>query len=166
LFTVQEQLGSYEGKRIVYVGDGNNVAHSWIEAAALLPFRLTICTPQGFGPRAELVERARKAGALDLTLAHDPAQAVQGADVIYTDVWASMGQEAEAAQRERAFAGYQVNEALVRRGNPGAIVLHCLPAHRGLEITDGVMDGAQSRVFDQAENRLHVQRALLAHLLP
>jgi ornithine carbamoyltransferase len=166
VFTIQEQLGGIEGRRVAYIGDGNNMAHSWIDAAARFPFSLVVCSPQGYTPSQQVIERAQRGGRLDLTVLHDPHAAVAGAHVIYTDVWASMGQEDEAAARARAFAGYQVNADLLRRAQRDAIVLHCLPAHRGLEITDEVMDGPQSRVFDQSENRLHVQRAILAHLLP
>lgn len=165
VFTVKEHLGDITGRKVVYVGDGNNIAHSWINAAALLDFPLVICTPRDYAPDAGVVERARAAGSLDLSVVHDPVRAVTGADVVYTDVWASMGQEAEAAAREKIFAPYQLNEALMKHAKDSAIVLHCLPAHRGLEITDGVIDGPQSRVYDEAENRLHVQRAVLALLL-
>ncbi len=165
VFTVKEHLGDITGRKVVYVGDGNNIAHSWINAAALLDFPLVICTPRDYAPDAGVVERARAAGSLDLSVVHDPVQAVNGADVVYTDVWASMGQEAEAAAREKVFAPYQLNEALMKHAKKSAIVLHCLPAHRGLEITDGVIDGPQSRVYDEAENRLHVQRAVLALLM-
>lgn len=162
VFTVQEEFGSIEGRKVVYVGDGNNIAHSWINAAALLDFPLTICSPRDYQPDAGVVERAKAKGTLDLTITDDPQAAVAGADVLYTDVWASMGQEEEAAERERVFQAYQLNSALLSGAADHAIVLHCLPAHRGLEITDEVMDGPQSRVFPEAENRLHVQRAVLS----
>ena len=167
VFTVEEQLGPIQGRKVVYVGDGNNIAHSWINASALLDFELTICSPRNYTPSPEVVARAKaKAGGrLQLTITDDPRDAVEGADVLYTDVWASMGQEAEAAAREKIFAPYQLNQSLLKRAKSEAIVLHCLPAHRGLEITDEVMDGPQSRVFDEAENRLHVQRAILSLLL-
>jgi ornithine carbamoyltransferase len=167
VLTIQEHLGRIEGCRVVYVGDGNNVAHSWINAAAVLDFELVICSPSSHRPQPQALERARErsAGRLRVILEDDPLQAVREADVVYTDVWASMGQETEAAERERIFRPYQVNESLMAQAKKEAIVLHCLPAHRGLEITDEVMDGPQSRVFDQAENRLHVQRAILFHLV-
>ena len=165
VFTVKEHLGDITGRKVVYVGDGNNIAHSWINAAALLDFPLVICTPRDYAPDEGVVQRARAAGSLDLSIVHDPVEAVSGADVVYTDVWASMGQEAEAAAREKIFAPYQLNEKLMSHAKKSAIVLHCLPAHRGLEITDGVIDGPQSRVYDEAENRLHVQRAVLALLM-
>jgi ornithine carbamoyltransferase len=166
VFTVMEEFGGIEGRKVVYVGDGNNIAHSWINAAALLDFPLVICTPRDYAPDGGVIAKAKAAGSLDLQILHDPVEAVAGADVVYTDVWASMGQEAEAEHRAKAFADYQVNEALLGHAKSGAIALHCLPAHRGLEITDGVMDGPQSRVYDEAENRLHVQRSILYHLLP
>ena len=165
VFTVKEHLGSIEGRKIVYVGDGNNIAHSWINAAALLDFQLVICTPRDYEPNPQVVERAKSVGSLDLTIVNDAREAVGGADVVYTDVWASMGQEAEAKEREKIFADYQLNDALMAHAKEDAIVLHCLPAHRGLEITDSVIDGPQSRVFDEAENRLHVQRAVLSLLI-
>ena len=165
VFTVKEVFGDIAGRKVVYVGDGNNIAHSWINAAALLDFPLVICTPRDYVPNARVVEKARATGKLDLTIEHDPVAAVDGADVVYTDVWASMGQEDEAAAREKAFKDYQLNEALMSHAKDEAIVLHCLPAHRGLEITDGVMDGPQSRVYEEAENRLHVQRAILSLLM-
>ncbi|HEX9642104.1 MAG TPA: ornithine carbamoyltransferase [Candidatus Krumholzibacteria bacterium] len=165
VFTVEEALGSIQGRKVVYVGDGNNIAHSWINAAALMDFELVICSPRDYAPNAGVIARARERGDLKLQLLSEPAEAVRGADVLYTDVWASMGQEAEAAEREKIFAPYQLNAKLVGLAKDDAIVLHCLPAHRGMEITDEVMDGPQSRVFDEAENRLHVQRAILSLLL-
>ncbi len=166
VFTVIENFGSIEGRKVVYVGDGNNIAHSWINAAALLDFPLVICTPRDYAPDPKVVDKAKSMGTLDLTVSHDPKQAVTGADVVYTDVWASMGQEAEAEERAKAFADYQLNEQLLAHAHDDAIVLHCLPAHRGMEITDEVMDGPRSRVYDEAENRLHVQRAILSLLIP
>jgi ornithine carbamoyltransferase len=166
VFTVEEELGSIEGRKVVYVGDGNNIAHSWINAAALLDFPLVICTPRDYEPDAGVVSAAKAKGSVDLTISHDPAEAVRDADVVYTDVWASMGQEAEAAERQKIFQAYQVNDELLAHAKDSAIVLHCLPAHRGLEITDSVMDGAHSRVYDEAENRLHVQRSILHLLMP
>ncbi len=165
VFTVMEEFGSIEGRKVVYVGDGNNIAHSWINAAALLDFSLVICTPRDYAPDAGVIGKAKAKGSLQLEISHDPIAAVTGADVVYTDVWASMGQEEEAAERAKIFAEFQVNETLLGHAKPEAIALHCLPAHRGMEITDGVMDGAQSRVYDEAENRLHVQRAILYHLM-
>ncbi len=165
VFTIKEEFGDVSGRKVVYVGDGNNIAHSWINAAALMDFPLVIATPRDYAPDESVVAAARAKGKLDLTISHDPHDAVKDADVVYTDVWASMGQESEAAAREKAFADFQLNDALVANARDSAIVLHCLPAHRGLEITDSVMDGPQSRVYDEAENRLHVQRAVLALLM-
>jgi ornithine carbamoyltransferase len=156
LFTVEERLGSLGGKVVAWVGDGaSNMALSWTEAARLFGFTLRISAPEGFRP-------ARSAGS---ELVADPREAVRGADVVTTDVWISMGQEKEAAARRKAFAGYCVDEALLSRAKPSAIVLHCLPAHRGEEISAGVIDGPQSAVLDEAENRMHVQKALLEALI-
>jgi ornithine carbamoyltransferase len=145
------------------VGDGNNMANSWLDAAALLGFELRLACPEGYEPDHDVFERAKAATTVLLT--EDPEEAVEGADVVNTDVWASMGQEAEAEQRRQAFKGYCVDDELMALAKPSAIVLHCLPAHRGEEITDEVIEGKHSRVFDEAENRLHVQRALLATLM-
>jgi ornithine carbamoyltransferase len=165
VFTVKEEFGDITGRKIVYVGDGNNIAHSWINAAALMDFPLVIATPRDYAPDEKVVANAKAKGSLDLTISHDPIDAVKGADVVYTDVWASMGQEKEAGERAKAFADFQINDNLVSHAKDDAIVLHCLPAHRGLEITDSVMDGRHSRVYDEAENRLHVQRAVLSLLM-
>jgi len=154
LFTVEERLGSLAGKVVAWVGDGaSNMALSWIEAAPLFGFTLRISAPEGFRPPGRLGIRA------------DPREAVRGADVVTTDVWISMGQEKEADARRKAFAGYCVDEALLSRAKPSAIVLHCLPAHRGEEISAGVIDCPQSAVLDEAENRMHVQKALLEALI-
>ena len=156
LFTIDERLGSLRGKIVAWVGDGaSNMARSWIEAAPLFGFTLRISAPEGFRP-------AKAAG---FELVGDARDAVRGADVVTTDVWISMGQEKEATARRKAFAGYCVDEALLGRAKPSAIVLHCLPAHRGEEITPGVIDGPQSAVLDEAENRMHVQKALLEALI-
>jgi ornithine carbamoyltransferase len=164
LMTVREELGTLEGTKIAYVGDGNNVAHSLAIACALSGTELTIAHPEGHGPDAEVVELAASLGAAP-HLTEDPAEAVRGANAVYTDVWASMGQEAEAEERKAKFVPYQVNEALMDLTTTGAIFLHCLPAHRGEEVTAEVIDGPKSRVFDQAENRLHAQKALLYLLM-
>lgn len=167
LFTVKESLGGWEGKRVAWVGDGNNMANSWIDAAGVLGFELRLACPMGFGPDPALVERARtrsrRAGCITIT--EVPEEAVEGAHVVNTDVWASMGQEEEAAARRDAFKGYTVGDELMKLTDPGAIFLHCLPAHRGEEVTASVFEGPQSRVWDEAENRLHVQKALLATLM-
>jgi ornithine carbamoyltransferase len=165
LQTVAERFGPDAVTRpdleIAWVGDGNNMANSWLEACASLGFRLRLACPEGYDPDPQLVARAGSKARVVRT----PREAVQGAHVINTDVWASMGQEAEAAERQRRFAGYLVDRGLVALADPKAIVLHCLPAHRGEEIADDVIEGPQSAVFDEAENRLHAQKALLELLL-
>lgn len=162
IFTIEERLGGIEGRTVAFVGDGSsNMARSWIEAAHLLGFPLRIGAPPGYRPPADDVRSAQRSVQV---MAH-ASDAVQGVDVIATDAWTSMGQEAEANQRRKDLAGFSVDEALLRRAKPDCIVLHCLPAHRGEEISDGVIDGPQSAVFDEAENRLHVQKALLEMLL-
>ena len=165
LFTIVERKGTYEGLKIAYVGDGNNVANSWIDAAAKLPFKLALACPKGYDPDARILERGRKKALKGVSLHRDPVQAVKGADVIYTDVWASMGQEAEQEARAKVFEGYQVNRKLVQHAKADAIVMHCLPAHRGEEISAEVLDGPRSVVWDEAENRLHVQKAILEILM-
>ena len=163
LLTVRQHLGDLAGKRIAWIGDGNNMANSWIEAAERFRFTLSIASPQGYDPDRRLMSRARK--VTDIELVRDPKEAIAGAHVVNTDVWASMGQEAEQAQRAKAFAAFKVDATLMKRADRKAIFLHCLPAHRGEEVTASVIDGPQSRVWDQAENRLHVQKAILASLL-
>jgi ornithine carbamoyltransferase len=164
LMTIREEFGTLEGVGISYVGDGNNVAHSLAIACALTGAELTIAHPQGHGPNVGTIELARALGMAP-RLTEDPGEAVRGAAVVYTDVWASMGQEAEAEERKEKFAPYRVGEGLMDLAAKDAIFLHCLPAHRGEEVTAGVIDGPRSRVFDQAENRLHAQKALLYLLL-
>ena len=164
LLTLQECKGRLEGLRVVFVGDGNNVVHSWLLAAEKLPFRFTLACPEGFEPDRGILDSVVSAGA-DVAVTHDPAEAVSGADAIYTDVWASMGQESEAGARQDAFAAFQVNRELVARAKDDVAVMHCLPAHRGEEITDEVIEGPHSVVFDQAENRLHAQKALMVWCL-
>jgi ornithine carbamoyltransferase len=165
LLTVSERFGAdaiqKPGLRVAWIGDGNNMANSWLEACALLGFELALACPAGYDPDAALLARCGGRARVVRT----PAEAATGAHVLNTDVWASMGQEAEQAKRERDFAGFIVDEALVARARPDAIVLHCLPAHRGEEISEAVLEGPRSAVFDQAENRLHVQKALLEALL-
>jgi ornithine carbamoyltransferase len=163
LLTVCESLGGWDGKVIAWVGDGNNMANSWLNAAGTLGFELRLACPEGYEPNGEILERNR-AGA-SITLTRDPREAVRGAHVVNTDVWASMGQEEEQAVRARAFQGYIVDRQLMRLADPAAIFLHCLPAHRGEEVADEVIEGPQSRVWDEAENRLHVQKALMAVLM-
>ena len=168
MFTLLEHFEKLQGLRLTYVGDGNNVAHSLMLCGARLGIHCTVATPSGFEPQAAIVEQARalaqETGAA-ITVTNDAPSAVEGADAIYTDVWASMGQEADADRRKRLFAPYQVNEELLRKASPQAIFMHCLPAKRGLEVTDEVMESSQSVAFDQAENRLHAQKALLLTLL-
>jgi len=165
LFTIVEKKGTYENLKIAYVGDGNNVANSWIDAAARLPFKLTLACPKGYDPDARILDRGRKKAPKGVSLYRDPVQAVKNADVVYTDVWASMGQEAEQEARAKIFEGYQVNRKLMQHAKPDAIVMHCLPAHRGEEISAEVLDGPRSVVWDEAENRLHVQKAILEILM-
>jgi len=164
LFTIQELKKDLARCQITYVGDGNNMANSWVEAALTLGFSLRIGTPKGFEPEASVLKRidSKKGGTIVLT--HDPIEAVSGADVVNTDTWFSMGQEVSEEKR-RAFEPFQVNDDLMKGARKDAIVFHCLPAHRGEEITDAVMDGPRSRIFEQAENRLHVQKAILEMLL-
>ncbi len=164
VFTIWEKLGRFRGVRVAYIGDGNNVANSWINGALRLGVELRIACPRGYEPDRQILERALEEGA-KVVLTHDPREAAKGAEVLYTDVWASMGQEAEREERLEVFRPYQLNRSLLELASPGALVMHCLPAHRGEEITDEVMDGPQSVVFDQAENRLHVQKAILEWLM-
>ena len=164
LLTVREEFGGLEGVKITYVGDGNNVANSLALGCALTGAELTIAHPPGHAPDPGVMKLAAASGVAP-TLTEDPQEGVAGARVVYTDVWASMGQEAEAEERKKEFAPYQVNKELMSLAAPDAIFLHCLPAHRGEEVTAGVIDGLRSRVFDQAENRLHAQKALLYLLL-
>jgi len=166
--TLQEAFGALAGLTLSYVGDGNNVAHSLMLCGALLGVNVRIGCPVGFDPDSAVLEQSRALAAASgatVEVLHEPVAAVRGAHALYTDVWASMGQEEEKAERERAFAGWCLNEELVAEADPRAIVLHCLPAYRGLEISAGAMEGSASRIFDQAENRLHAQQALLAALL-
>ena len=164
LLTVREEFGTLEGVKIAYVGDGNNVAHSLAVACALTGAELAIAHPEGHGPDEKVLEAAKKLGAAP-TITEDPREAASGARVVYTDVWVSMGQESEAEGRKEEFGPFQVNEELMDLAARDTVFLHCLPAHRGEEVTAGVIDGPQSRVFDQAENRLHAQKALLYLLL-
>ncbi|MBT9172130.1 MAG: Ornithine carbamoyltransferase [Syntrophomonadaceae bacterium] len=168
MLTLLEHFGRLEGLQLAYVGDGNNVVHSLMLAATRLGLQMAVATPPGYEPDQEIVDAARinsaRAGT-NLLVTNDPELAVMGAQAVYTDVWASMGQEAEHAERCALFQPYQLNSRLLAQAVPGALVLHCLPAHRGEEITEQVLEGPQSVVFDQAENRLHVQKAILAALL-
>jgi ornithine carbamoyltransferase len=164
ILTIEERLGSLEGLNVVMVGDGNNLANSWLTAAMRFPFNFILACPKGYEPNESILAQADAAGA-SFVVTHDPREAVQGAHVVYGDVWTSMGQEGEAADRLQRFRGFQINDALLETVDSKCIVLHCLPAHRGEEITDAMMDGPRSAIYEQAENRLHVQRAILALLL-
>lgn len=165
--TMQEEHGDLVGQTLAYIGDGNNVAHSLMLCGALLGVNVRIGCPDGFEPLPGVLDQARNLAqhGAKIDVLTDPGKAVAGAQAVYTDVWASMGQEQEQAEREQAFAGFCVDQALMDQAAPGAIVLHCLPAHRGEEISAEVMEGPASRIFDQAENRLHVQQALLAAVM-
>jgi ornithine carbamoyltransferase len=165
LMTVLERKGRLEGIRFAFIGDGNNVANSLIEAAALTGLDFVIASPDGYGPNASITESARNQGRGRISATSDLKEAVAGADVLYTDVWVSMGQEAEAEEKADRFSSYQINAELMKLAKPDAIVLHCLPAIRGKEITDEVMDGPQSAIFDQAENRMHTEKAVLEFLV-
>ncbi len=165
LMTVLEHRGSLDSMVVTWLGDGNNVAHSWINAAGLLPFELRLAVPKGYEPDGAIVSAARARGAGKIDVTHDPAAAAEGADVLCTDTWASMGQEKEHEERARVMKPFQLNAALLARAKKDSLVLHCLPAHRGEEITDEVMDGPHSVVYDEAENRLHAQKAILEWLL-
>jgi len=165
LFTIIETKGTCEGRKIAYIGDGNNVANSCVNASTRLPFRLAIACPKGYEPNADILRRGVAEAEGRIRLYREPVEAVAGADVVYTDVWASMGQESEREERLRVFRPYQVSESLMRHAKEDALVMHCLPAHRGEEIAPEVLDGRQSVVIDQAENRLHVQKAILELLL-
>ena len=159
VMTFEEHRGPIKGKTLAWTGDGNNVLHSLIEGAAQFGYRMQIATPEGSEPEAKFVEWARKRGA-EIDISADPGRAVKGADCVITDTWVSMNQE-HKARGHNIFVPYQVNEKLMEKANPDALFMHCLPAHRGEEVTDGVMDGPQSVVFDEAENRLHAQKAVM-----
>jgi ornithine carbamoyltransferase len=165
IMTVREHLGRYEDVKIVYVGDGNNIVHSWLRLAARLRMEFVCACPEGFDPDPATLARARAAGLSTITVSHDPYDAVRGADVVYTDVWASMGQKEEAEARRKAFQGFQVNEAMMAAAGPQARFMHCLPAERGVECTGGVVESAASIVFDQAENRMHAQNGVMLHCM-
>jgi ornithine carbamoyltransferase len=168
IMTAEEKIGCLQGVKMAYVGDGNNVAHSLMHIAAKVGMNITIACPEGYDPLPEMVSEATadaKATGAVISIVRDPREAVQGADILYTDVWTSMGQEKEKETRLSVFKPYQVNGELIRMARPNILVMHCLPAHRGEEITDEVMDGPNSVVFDQAENRLHAQKGVLACLL-
>jgi ornithine carbamoyltransferase len=163
VLTIKQQLGDYKGKRVAWIGDGNNMANSWLNAAYVLGFELNLACPEGYDPNPMILQRAQSKARVKVT--RDPAEAADKADVVTTDVWASMGQEQEQAIREKAFKGYKVDQLIMSRAKSDAIFLHCLPAHRGEEVDADVIDGPQSRVWDEAENRLHIQKAIMAALM-
>jgi len=164
LFTIYEKKGRRDNLKIAYLGDGNNVTNSWINIASKIPMTLSLAIPEGYDPDDEILKSAMQSGISEIQIFRSPAEAVQNADVIYTDVWASMGQEAEAETRKIAFRNFQVNADLLKSAAADCLVMHCLPAHRGDEITNEVIDGPHSIVFDEAENRLHVQKAIMVKL--
>ena len=161
--TIVERFGTIEGRKVVFIGDGNNVARSWLNAAARFSFSLVLSSPDGFQIEDSYLETV---GNPDYSWIEDPREAVEGADVVYTDVWASMGQEEEVEKRKQAFQPYQVNDDLMKLAKKDSLFLHCLPAHRGDEVTDSVIDGPHSAVYEEAENRMHIQRAILCLLMP
>ncbi len=161
IFTIHEQLERCEDFKIVYVGDGNNIVHSWLNLASRLGFHFVCACPEGYTPDADTVTAARSTGLSTIDISHDPQSAVKDADVIYTDVWASMGQKEEIVEREKRFQPFQVNSALMTATGKETLFLHCLPAERGREVTDSVMESTNAKVFDQAENRMHMQNAIM-----
>ena len=164
ILTIWEHKGSLDNLKICYMGDGNNVVHSWLQLASRLPMDLVCCGPEGFEPDLDTVKMVEDSGLSSFQLSHDPISAVRDADVIYTDVWASMGQKEEATEREKVFAPYQVNKDLINNTGKDTLFMHCLPAERGREVTDEVMESKNSIVFDQAENRMHAQNAIMVYL--
>ena len=164
IFTIWEHLSDIDNAKIVYMGDGNNIVHSWLHLSMRFPLDFVCCCPEGYEPDKDLVNQALNSGVSKISISHDPVSAVKGADVIYTDVWASMGQKEEAEEREKAFKNFQVNENLMSVTGKDTLFMHCLPAERDREVTDGVMESDNSIVFDQAENRMHVQNAIMIML--
>src|SRR5687767_7067803 len=163
VLTIKQHLGGYKGKRVAWIGDGNNMANSWLNAAYVLGFELTLACPEGYDPDPMIFQRAQSRAKVRIV--RDPAEAADKADVVNTDVWASMGQEEEQVIREKAFKGYRVDASIMGRAKDSAIFLHCLPAHRGEEVSAEIIDGPQSRVWDEAENRLHIQKAIMSVLM-
>ena len=164
IFTILHDRGHLNDLKVAFVGDGNNVANSWLNLAQRIPLELVIACPEGYKPDSATLESAKSAGFSEVAISHDPVEAVRGADIIYADVWASMGQESESEKRKKIFQPFQVNRELMEAAGTRVRFMHCLPAHRGEEVTDEVLDGPQSLVFDEAENRLHVQKALMVTL--
>ncbi|HPC36889.1 MAG TPA: ornithine carbamoyltransferase [Candidatus Marinimicrobia bacterium] len=165
IFTVLENRGNLDNLKVTFVGDGNNVVNSWLELTLRLPMHFVLACPPGYEPDQEFLTKAQNSGISKVEISHEPFEAVKNADVIYTDVWTSMGRESELEKRQRDFAGFQVNMKLVKAAKPNVFVMHCLPAHRGEEISDEVIDGPNSIVFDEAENRMHVQKAIIHKLM-
>lgn len=165
MLTILEHRGQLDELTVTYVGDGNNVANSWVNIASRIPMTLNLAVPEGYDVDAKVLSKAQNSGVSSIKIFREPLDAVENADVIYTDVWASMGQEAEAEKRKKIFKDYQVNDNLLSRAKKQCLVMHCLPAHRGEEITDSVIDGPNSVVFDEAENRLHIQKAIMVKLM-
>ena len=164
-FTILEKFGKIENLTISFIGDGNNVFHSWLYMAQRFPLKINIACPKGYEPNNNLVKKTRKIGISTVNITNDPYEIISGSDIVYTDVWASMGQEKESMIRTNKFSPFQVNEKLMKEAGPNSYFFHCLPAHRGKEVTDEIIDGKQSVVFDQAENRLHVQKAIMVYLM-
>jgi ornithine carbamoyltransferase len=165
IFTVWEHLEVIDNPKIVYMGDGNNIVHSWLQLAMKIPINFVCCCPEDYKPDDATIQKSIESGISKISISHDPNQAVRNADVVYTDVWASMGQKDEATEREKLFSTFQVNESLMEQSGKKTFFMHCLPAEREREVTDGVMESDYSIVFDQAENRMHVQNAIMAYLL-
>ena len=165
VLTILEHRKNLDDLKVTFVGDGNNLAHSWLNFASRIPMTLALAIPEGYDPASEVLKNAQDAGISKIEIYRDPKQAVKDTDVIYTDVWASMGQEAEAQKRKAAFKHFQVNDELMKNARPDTYVMHCLPAHRGDEITDSVIESPNSIVFDEAENRLHAQKAIMVKLM-
>ncbi|MDZ7400399.1 MAG: ornithine carbamoyltransferase [candidate division KSB1 bacterium] len=164
-FTILEHRKTLDNLKVAFIGDGNNVANSWINFASRVPMKLALAVPEGYDPNPQILANARKTGISEITIHRNPHEAVKNADVVYTDVWASMGQEAEAEQRKKIFRPFQVNEQLMKSARPDTYFMHCLPAHRNEEVTDGVIESPNSIVFDEAENRMHVQKAIMVKLM-
>jgi|TARA_B110001454_G_scaffold35614_1_gene35109 ornithine carbamoyltransferase len=164
IFTVWEHLGDINKPKIVYIGDGNNIVHSWLHLAMRIPINFVCCCPEGYAPDSDTIDKATNADVSGITISHNPKEAIENADIVYTDVWASMGQKKEASLREKIFTNFQINESLMAESKKRTLFMHCLPAERGREVTDGVMEADYSIVFDQAENRMHIQNAIMVYL--
>ena len=165
IFTIWEHLGDIDNTKIVYMGDGNNIVHSWLHLAMRFPLEFICCCPEDYKPDQKTIDQAIKANISKISISHNPKEAVSNADIVYTDVWASMGQKEEALEREKIFSNFQVNQELMTSSGKKTLFMHCLPAERGREVTDGVMEADYSIVFDQAENRMHIQNAIMVYLL-